>query len=52
MKKGADSGKTFNVDQIQSSVSHATCVSFSTLKRILKENPQERPKRKIKTYID
>jgi len=65
MKKEADSGKTINVDRIQTRVSEATGVSVSTLKRILKEHEhnkrvgkefstphKKRPRRKIKTDID
>jgi transposase len=65
MKKEADSGKTINVDRIQTRVSEATGVSVSTLTRILKEHEhnkrvgkefstphKKRPRRKIKTDID
>jgi hypothetical protein len=65
MKKEADSGKVINVNQIQNRFSEATCVSLSSLKRILTEYEhnkrvgkefgtphRKRPRRKIKTDID
>lgn len=42
MNKEADSGKTTNVDQIQSRVCEATGLSVSTVKHILKENEHKR----------